>query len=59
MFILTLSRMGMAVLLLGGEVIDSKMGACLLRLVKEVFICQRSSKGEDWYGINPTTRIFK
>ena len=45
MFIFNLSHMGIAVLLLGGQEIDSKIGACLIRLVNEFCICQRSSRG--------------
>ena len=32
---------------------------CLLRLVTELCIGPRSSRGEDWYKINPTPRINK
>ena len=88
MFIVSLYHMGMAVLLLGGQVIDSKTGAgwmgeknsaplssllldfnlyllshirypCLLRILTELGICPRSSRGEDWYRINPLPRIIK
>ena len=32
---------------------------CLLRLLTEMCISQRSSRGEDWYNINPPPRIIK
>ena len=77
----------MAVLLLGGQVIDYKIGAgwmgeeiivppssllyfnlypCshirfphLLMIVMELCTGLRSSRGEDWYNINPLPRIIK